>query len=66
MSDMPLLPPDSARERDCAIIAHIVALVHARRKGDYLKAAEAHRELERLGVLVRFRHQRKGKGVDRE
>jgi len=53
-------PPEAANERDASIIAHMVALVHARRKGNYLKAAEAHRELERLGVLVKFPRQQKG------
>jgi hypothetical protein len=53
-------PPDPDPQRDSLIVAHVVALVHARRKGDYLKAANAHRELERLGVLVRFPRQRKG------
>ncbi|MCE9589581.1 MAG: hypothetical protein K8S99_03560 [Planctomycetes bacterium] len=46
------------RERDVAIIARVVDLVHARSKGDYLRAAEAHRELEQLGVLVKFPRQR--------
>lgn len=48
-------------EHDATVIALVVALVHARRKGDYLAAADAHRELERLGVLVRFPRLRKGK-----
>lgn len=63
MSDVPdsSLEPDG--ERDAVIIAHVVALVHARRNGDYLNAAEAHRELKRLGVEIRFPRQRKG--VDR-
>ena len=53
---MPHKPPDPdpTRERDCCIIAQVVALVRARTKGEYLAAAEAHRELERLGVLVKF------------
>ena len=45
---------ESAQERDATAIAHVVALVHARRKGDYMAAAQAHRELERLGVRVKF------------
>lgn len=57
-------PPDPEPQRDAVIVAYLVALVHARRKGDYLTAADAHRELERLGVLVRFPRQRKG--VERE
>ncbi|HVS72235.1 MAG TPA: hypothetical protein VHQ47_13345 [Phycisphaerae bacterium] len=60
MFHVPVSPPDSARQRDAVIIAYVVALVHARRKGDYLTAADAHRELVRLGVLVRFPRQRKG------
>jgi hypothetical protein len=51
-------PPD--RERDAMIVAHFVVLIHARSKGDYLKAADTHRELERLGVAVRFPRRRKG------
>jgi hypothetical protein len=64
MPHVPVPPPDPARERDAVIIAHVVALIHSRSKGDYLTAAQAHHELERLGVLVRFPRQRKG--VDRE
>lgn len=51
--------PDPARERDATIIAHVVALVHARRHADYLTAANAHRELVRLGVLVKFPRQQR-------
>lgn len=57
-------PPDPAPTSDAVIIAYVVALVHARSKGDYLTAADAHRELERRGVLVRFPRRRKG--VERE
>jgi hypothetical protein len=57
-------PPDPDPQRDAVIVAYLVALVHARSKGDYLTAADAHRELERRGVLVRFPRQRKG--VERE
>lgn len=57
-------PPVPDPQRDAVIVAYLVALVHARSKGDYLTAADAHRELKRLGVLVRFPRQRKG--VDRE
>lgn len=53
-------PPDPDHQRDTEIVAYMVALVHARSKGDYLKAADAHRELERRGVLVRFLRKRKG------
>ena len=45
---------DDSQQADVEVVAQIVVLVHARRKGDYLAAADAHRELERLGVLVRF------------
>jgi hypothetical protein len=41
-----------------------VALIHARSKGDYLAAADAHRELARLGVLIRFPRRRKGAADD--
>jgi len=54
--------PDPARERDCYIIAQVVALVRARTKGEYLAAADAHRELERLGVLVKFPRKRGNAG----
>ena len=54
-------PPRTELDRDATVIAHVVALVHSRRKGDYLSAADAHRELERLGVLVKF--PRPGKGA---
>ena len=60
MPKAPTPPLDPVREKDAIIIAHVVALIHARRKGDYLAAAEAHRELVRLGVLVRFPRRRKG------
>jgi hypothetical protein len=50
-------------EQDATIIALLVALIHARRKGDYLAAAEAHRELERLGVRVKLPRARSGEGV---
>jgi len=56
-------PPDGdPQQRDAEIVAYFVALVYARSKGDYLKAADAHRELERRGVLVRFRRQRPAGG----
>ena len=45
---------DPIRERDATIIAHLVALVHARSRRDYVTAATAHKELVRFGVLVRF------------
>ena len=51
--------PDPERDRDATIIAHVVALVHARRKRDYLTATDAHRELDRLGVSMRFHRIRK-------
>lgn len=47
-------PPDAAREHDANVIAHFVALVHARRTGNYLGAADAHRSLRELGVEARF------------
>ena len=60
---MPNTPPkETDANTDATIIAHVVALIHARRKGDYLAAAAAHRELERLGVLVKFPTARKGAG----
>ena len=62
----PQPPPDPEHERDATIIAHLVALVHARSKRDYLTAADAHRELDRLGVSVRFRRTPKSAGVTEE
>ena len=59
----PSPPIDRSSDRDALIIAYVVALVHARSKGDYLNAADAHRELKRLGVLVRFPRQTKGGGA---
>lgn len=59
----PNRPPEPSLEHDATIVSWVVELVHARRKGDYLTAADAHRELERLGVLIRF--PRKGKAVPR-
>src|ERR1035437_7152667 len=50
----PMMSPkyDPIRERDATIIAHLVALVHARSRRDYVTAATAHKELVRFGVLV--------------
>ena len=56
LANEPLSDPD--REHDATVIAQIVALVHARRQGDYLAAAEAHKELERLGMVVKFPRKR--------
>lgn len=47
------------RERDATIIAYFVALMHSRREGDYLQAADAHRQLERFGVQIKFPRKRK-------
>lgn len=55
----PAVPGDQERARDATIIAHVVALIHSRRKGDYLQAADAHRELVRLGVVIKFPRQTK-------
>lgn len=54
-SPRPAVPSDPERDRDATIIAHVVAFFHAKRKGDYLKAGEALRELLRLGVVVKLR-----------
>ncbi len=45
---------EQVNQRDVEIVSQVVALVHARRKGDYLAATAAHHELERLGVSIRF------------
>ena len=58
-SPRPAVPNDPERDRDATIIAHVVAFFHAKRKGDYLKAGEALRELLRLGVVVKLRRQPK-------
>jgi hypothetical protein len=62
---MPHIPSSNhsaSQQHDVAAVAQIVALIHARRKGDYLAATRAHNQLVRLGVLVRF--PRRQKGVD--
>ena len=45
---------ESPRDCDAEVIAHFVALIHARRRGDYLAAADAHCELARRGVRLRL------------
>lgn len=40
--------------RDAELVSLIVCLVGAKRRGEYLRAADAHRELERRGVIVKF------------
>jgi len=52
--------PEPEIELDATIVSLVVELVHARRTGDYLKAADAHRELMRFGVLLKFARQAKG------
>ena len=47
-------PSSPGRPRDAVIIAQLVALIHARSKGDYIIAAEALRHLKTMGVVVRF------------
>jgi hypothetical protein len=54
-----MIRSDPAKDRDATIIAWVVALVHSRRKGDYVSAAAAHEELVRRGVLVKFTSGRK-------
>jgi hypothetical protein len=49
-------------DRDAQTIALLVALIHARRTGDYLRAASAHADLERRGVLVKFSRNCRGDG----
>lgn len=39
---------------DVAVVAHLVTLVHARRNRDFHTASDAHHQLRRLGVLVKF------------
>lgn len=51
---------------DAAVMATIVALMHYRRTGDYLRAAEAHRELATLGVKLTFRASLDETAVDRQ
>ena len=45
---------DPKRERSIAILTQLAALVYARETGQYLKAAAAHHELEKLGIRVHF------------
>ena len=56
---------DPGHEQDAEVVAQLVALIHARRQGDYLGAADAHRELVRLGVLVKFPRPRSARVVSR-
>ena len=55
-----LVRPHSPRDHDIMIVTKVVSLLHARRTGDYLRAAAAHWELLRLGVELRFPRHRKG------
>ena len=43
------------RERSINGIAWFTALLHARERSDFIKAAEAQRELYRLGITVKVK-----------
>ena len=45
------------RERSINGIAWFAALLHARERSDFTKAAEAQRELDRLGIAVKVKRQ---------
>ena len=55
-SDMPSIDPDP---RDCAT-AWFAVLERARLDNDFARAADAVRELRRLGVQVKFDRKREG------
>jgi len=57
---MPRSPTPPDLDGDATIVAFFVQLIHARRTGDFLTAADAHHELARLGVLIRFPRKREG------
>ncbi len=44
-------------DRETEIVAMFVALIHARSVDDFAAAAERQKQLERLGVIVRFSRQ---------
>ena len=56
----PVGPADAGRERDAASVARFVQLIHARRRSYYAKAGDAIHELQRLGVVIRFRRDGNG------
>lgn len=51
---------DDARRPEDSPVAWFVVLEHAWQTNDFDLVARAHRELERLGVLIRFPRQRRG------
>lgn len=51
---------ESERDRAATEVAWFVALRHARLRGDRRSEAEARRELDHLGVTVRFQRSPKG------
>lgn len=55
MTRKPAGQPDPSRERAVDATAWFSVLVNARRRDHFDEAAQAQRELERLGVTVKFR-----------
>ena len=47
-------PPDERRRQTIEAVATFSALMHADERGEVLKAEAAQRDLDRLGVVVRF------------
>ena len=53
---------DAAEDRDVEMVTQFMALIRGRSLGNYLAAADAHRQLEQLVVKVHFPRKRKAKG----
>lgn len=54
---------DPDRDRRARLVAWFSILAESRAQSDYVRAAQALRELEQRGVVVRFRRRRR-QGVD--
>lgn len=55
-------PVQDRQQQTIQATAWFSVLMHARLKDHFQEAAEALAELQRLGVIVRFRRERKGGG----
>jgi hypothetical protein len=61
-------PADPERDRMARQVALFSVLLHARHRSEFSEAADAQAELERAGIVVKFRRQagqRSGKEVRR-
>jgi hypothetical protein len=56
-------PPDPDMDRRAHVVALFSVLVDARHKSQFSQAADAQAELERSGVIVKFRRPAGRKGV---